>query len=123
AFFLERSFKIFDQDGDEKISMTEFFESMNTFAAQGPTEKITFLFKIYDIDGDGFLQLEEIESIIRASLIESGMKLPESDIQALAFGLYDEALGEDGEDTGEINIDQLTTVFANHEGLLEGLNL
>ncbi|XP_040567795.1 NADPH oxidase 5 [Lepeophtheirus salmonis] len=122
-FFLERAFKIFDQDGSGTISMSEFFESINTFAAQGPSEKIIFLFKIYDIDGDGALQLEEIESIIRASLTESGMKLPESDIQALAFALYDEALGEEGEDTGEITIDQLSTVFTKHEGLLEGLNI
>ena len=59
---------------------------------------------------------------MRECLRENGLELPESDIQALSFALYEEAIG-DGEDTGELSIDQLKEVFSKHEGLLENLTI
>lgn len=72
--------------------------------------------------GDGVLQEEELEQIMRECLRENGMELAESDIQALSFALYEEAIG-DGQDTGELSIDQLKDVFSKHEGLLENLTI
>ena len=51
------------------------------------------------------------------------MSLPDSDVQALAFALIDDALDEDDEYTEEINIDQLRHVLVKHEGLVENLNI
>ena len=58
-------------------------------------------------------------------LQESGMSLPDSDVQALAWALIDEALdaNEDDEYTDEINIDQLRNVLVKHEGLVENLTI
>ena len=50
-FFVERAFKIFDRDGNGDISLAEFIDTMYQFAGKGHTEKILFLFKVYDIDG------------------------------------------------------------------------
>ena len=75
------------------------------------------------LSGDGMLQLSELEGIMRACLIESGMKLPESDVQELAFALFKAALDEDEEITDEINIDQLKKAFLQHEGMLENLSI
>ena len=49
------------------------------------------------------------------------MSLPDSDVQALAFALIDEALDEGDEYTDEINIDQLRHVLTKHKGLVEDL--
>ena len=53
------------------------------------------------------------------------MTLPDSDVQALAWGLIDEALDANEEDeyTDEINIDQLRNVLVKHEGLVENLTI
>ena len=53
------------------------------------------------------------------------MSLPDSDVQALAWALIDEALdaNEDDEYTDEINIDQLRNVLVKHEGLVENLTI
>ena len=52
AFFVERVFKIFDKDGNNKISLAEFLDTMYQYAAhQTNSEKVLFLFKVYDIDG------------------------------------------------------------------------
>ena len=67
------------------------------------------------------LQVEELQCIMEECLRENGLRLPASDIQNLSFALYEEALGDDGEDTGEISIDQLKEVFAKHDGLLENM--
>ena len=51
-FFVQRAFHVFDKDGDGTISLAEFLDTMSEFSKQGHMEKIMFLFKIYDIDGE-----------------------------------------------------------------------
>lgn len=76
--------------------------------------------------GDGYLQEHEIESVMRACITESGMEIPESDIQALTTVLYDEASNDTAASTTKgrdgINIDQLKRVFMRYPGLIENLN-
>ncbi len=50
-FFAERVFKIIDQDGKGSVSMTEFVDAMAKFSRADDTEKIVFLFKVYDTEG------------------------------------------------------------------------
>ena len=49
------------------------------------------------------------------------MSLPESDIQALAWALIDEALEEGDQYADGINIDQLKNVLEKHEELVKNL--
>ncbi len=42
---------MFDQDGKGSISMTEFIEAMTHLSQADDSEKIVFLFKIYDTEG------------------------------------------------------------------------
>ncbi len=51
-FFVERVFHIFDKDDNGSISLQEFIDAMHQFAGQSPDDKIKFLFKVYDIDGN-----------------------------------------------------------------------
>lgn len=51
-FFTERVFQIFDKDNSGSISLQEFLDSMHQFAGQSPEDKIRFLFKVYDLDGE-----------------------------------------------------------------------
>lgn len=51
-FFVERVFHIFDKDDNGSISLQEFIDAMHQFAGQSPDDKIKFLFKVYDIDGE-----------------------------------------------------------------------
>jgi hypothetical protein len=51
-FFVERAFRIFDKDGSGTVSLAEFIETMHQFSGQGEDEKISFLFKVYDLNGE-----------------------------------------------------------------------
>ena len=48
---MERAFRIFDKDGSGTVSLAEFIETMHQFSGQGEDEKISFLFKVYDLNG------------------------------------------------------------------------
>ena len=52
-FFVERAFRIFDKDGSGAVSLAEFVETTRQFAWQGDDEKISFLFKIFDLKNEG----------------------------------------------------------------------
>lgn len=53
SFFVERVFNIFDMDDNGSISLAEFLDKMYQYAGyQSDSEKVLFLFKVYDIDGN-----------------------------------------------------------------------
>ena len=49
---MERAFRIFDRDKNGSVSMAEFIDTMHQFAGTGVDEKLVFLFKVYDLDGE-----------------------------------------------------------------------
>ena len=52
---MERTFRIFDSDCSGTVSVSEFIETMHQFAGKSVDDKILFLFKIYDLDGETFV--------------------------------------------------------------------
>ena len=52
SFFVEGAFRIFDKDGSGTVSLEEFLETMHQFCQQGEEEKLLFLFKVYDPNGE-----------------------------------------------------------------------
>ena len=76
------------------------------------------------ISDDGLLSDAEIEHVMGECLRESGIDLPESDIQDLSQAIIDEGKGDpDGDDEelpdNVINIDQLKRAFGKHPELLD----
>ena len=49
---MEGAFRIFDRDKNGSVSMAEFVDTMNQFAGAAVDDKVMFLFKVYDIDGE-----------------------------------------------------------------------
>jgi len=47
-------FQIFDKDNSGSISLQEFIDAIHQFSGQSADDKIRFLFKVYDIDGEKF---------------------------------------------------------------------
>lgn len=80
-FFNERVFQIFDKDNSGTISLQEFIDAMHQFSGQTSENKIKFLFKVYDLDGDGLIQHEELQHVMRACMDENGMKFSDTQVE------------------------------------------
>ncbi|CAL1686702.1 unnamed protein product [Lasius platythorax] len=119
-FFTERVFQIFDRDNSGTISLQEFVDAMHQFAGKSPDDKIRFLFKVYDIDGDGLIQLRELEHVMRACMEENGMKFSDEQIEDLTIALFEDA---DQDNRGAITFEALKRQLEKHEGLLENLSI
>ncbi|KAH1015243.1 hypothetical protein HUJ05_013005 [Dendroctonus ponderosae] len=119
-FFTERVFQIFDKDNSGSISLQEFLDAMHQFAGQSPDDKIRFLFKVYDIDGDGLIQHKELQHVMRACMEENGMQFSEEQIEDLTVALFEDA---DTNNRGAITYEALKSQLEKHGGLLENLSI
>ncbi|XP_059475069.1 NADPH oxidase 5 isoform X2 [Neocloeon triangulifer] len=119
-FFTERVFQIFDKDNSGTISLQEFIDAMHQFAGQSTGDKIRFLFKVYDLDGDGLIQHKELQHVMRACMEENGMKFSEEQVEDLTMALFEDA---DVEIRGAITFEALKAQLEKHDGLLENLTI
>ncbi|XP_024085279.1 NADPH oxidase 5 [Cimex lectularius] len=119
-FFTERVFQIFDKDNSGSISMQEFLDAMHQFAGQSPDDKMKFLFKVYDLDGDGLIQHRELQHVMRACMEENGMRFSEEQIDDLTMALFEDA---DAESRGAITYESLKNQLEKHGGLLQNLTI
>ncbi|XP_018332506.1 NADPH oxidase 5 [Agrilus planipennis] len=119
-FFTDRVFEIFDKDNSGSISLQEFLDAMHQFAGQSPEDKIRFLFKVYDLDGDGLIQIKELQHVIRACMEENGMQFSEEQVDELTMAMFEDA---DTENRGAITYEALKAQLEKHGGLLENLSI
>lgn len=119
-FFVERAFRIFDKDGSGTVSLAEFIETMHQFSGQGDDEKISFLFKVYDLNDDGLIDESDLREVMKACMLENGMEFDEKEVSDLANALFEDAVKEG---CAGITVDDLKDQLQRHEGLLENLTI
>lgn len=100
--------------------MQEFLDAMHQFAGQSPDDKIRFLFKVYDLDGDGLIQHKELQHVMRACMEENGMQFSEDQIDDLTMAMFEDA---DTNNRGAITYEALKHQLEKHGGLLENLSI
>jgi Ca2+-binding EF-hand superfamily protein len=109
---------------------------MHQFAGQSPDDKIRFLFKVYDLDGesdcgrfsvtalclsgDGLIQHKELQHVMRACMEENGMQFSEEQIDDLTVAMFEDA---DSNNRGAITYEALKNQLEKHGGLLENLSI
>ncbi|XP_068623953.1 NADPH oxidase 5 [Battus philenor] len=119
-FFTERVFQIFDEDNSGTISHHEFIAAVHRFGRQTPEDKIKFLFKVYDLDGDGLIQHRELQHVMRACMEENGMSFSDEQLLELTGAMFEDA---DVEQRGAITYEALRDQLSKHGGLLENLSI
>ena len=52
TFFAERFFDLFDTEKSGTLDLHEFTQAMTLMRRGSPTDKLRFLFEVYDVDGE-----------------------------------------------------------------------
>ncbi len=77
---LARIVRIFDKDGSDSVEFSEFIHALSVFHSGSSTDKLSFVFKIYDIDGDGFISNGELFKVLKMMV---GDNLADTQLQQL----------------------------------------
>ncbi|NWH84502.1 NOX5 oxidase, partial [Aegithalos caudatus] len=128
-FFAERFFSLLDSDGSGSLSPEELLGSLRLLLHGNSTEKLRFLFQVYDVDapgvvpvfpGSGSIDAGELQAVLRGCLRESSLALPEERLGALSQALL-QALDRDH--SGSITFPELREQLEAFPELLENLSV
>jgi len=67
----DRVFGVFDTQKNNKVDFKSFLSALSVFNAINKQEKIDFIFKIYDIDNDGYISNGELFTVLKGMVGEN----------------------------------------------------
>ncbi|KMT11846.1 hypothetical protein BVRB_5g105420 [Beta vulgaris subsp. vulgaris] len=96
--FANRIFDLFDVKRKGVVDFGDFVRVLNVFHPNASQEdKIDFTFRLYDLDGTGFIERDEVRQMLIAILYESELKLADETIEVILDKTFQEAdVNQDG---------------------------
>ncbi|KAJ5074554.1 calcium binding protein [Anaeramoeba ignava] len=121
-FVGELLFKNFDENGDGEISFSELITAMSITSRGSTDEKLEFLFNIYDLDGNGFIERDEIHQIFK-SLHNISIQDNELNDEKALISYVDQAFDEADQDKdGALSLDEFKSKAKSDPKFLKSLN-
>lgn len=63
---VSRVIALFGAEGDEELDFKQFVQVLSVFSVKGSrAEKVNYAFRIYDIQGDGFVDAQELFTVLK----------------------------------------------------------
>ncbi|KAF3686728.1 Guanylyl cyclase-activating protein 2 [Channa argus] len=106
--YAENMFRAFDKNGDNTIDFLEFVAALNLVFRGDLEHKLRWSFKVYDKDGNGYVDKDELRSIIDSIYrVKKGSKTDMGDSLIKLDEVVDriiQAVDSDGD--GKINVEE-----------------
>lgn len=118
--FAQRLFECLDADNSGDISLEELLDVMHILQSRNSEKRIAFIFKLFDLDGDGVLSSEELSSVLKASVMESDVSVTPEEEDSLIEALTN--LFDENRD-GVVSYSEFYSVLVDYPDILEGLSL
>eukprot|EP00798_Chlamydomonas_sp_ICE-L_P008778 gene8778-33643_t len=98
--FISRIFEIFDADKNGALTKTEFTDAIMYFCGlDDEEEQYKFAFRIYDVDGDGYISREELFNTLNQLM---GAQYSEAQLEQVVHNTMTE-FDTDGDNMLDIN--------------------
>ncbi|KAG5382740.1 hypothetical protein IGI04_034210 [Brassica rapa subsp. trilocularis] len=118
---IHKVFYMFDRKRNGVIEFGEFVRSLSIFHPHTPEhEKSSFMFKLYDLDGTGFIQRHELKKMVGALLSETDLGLSEESIEAIVEQTMVEV---DTNKDGKIDEEEWKELVAKNPSILKNMTL
>uniref|UniRef100_A0A8B9HW91 NADPH oxidase, EF-hand calcium binding domain 5 n=1 Tax=Astyanax mexicanus TaxID=7994 RepID=A0A8B9HW91_ASTMX len=112
------------------ISLDELLKALNLLIHGSETDKLRFLFQVYDVDGQwrslstsllgGSIDPDELRTVLKSCLKESAISLPEEKLDDLTLALFESA---DKDNSGSITFEELKAELETFPEVMENLTI
>lgn len=111
-------FHTLDVRNKGSINVGDMMEGFAKLRSNNIDERIRFVFGVFDRNGDGIISRHDLQDAIRASVLESGSEMNETEMNTLVKSLL-QLFTSNG--TDQVFLEDFASVLRNYPDLLEGM--